>query len=530
MLYHAEEAADIFFNKQKSVFLITKQTDRMLCFNQIHFNRKYPDHLKTQTYSFMANIKSIATLLIFLLAFQFNTGIFAANTNSMEQLAFPGAEGGGAYSTGGRGGQVIYVTSLEDEDSIPGTLRWALKQKSPKTILFKVAGVIDLKSELKITKDNVTIAGQSAPGDGICIKGFPVFISADNVIIRFLRFRMGDQNKIQDDAFKANKRKNVIIDHCSMSWSTDECASFYDNENFTLQWSIISESLRNSVHKKGSHGYGGIWGGKMASFHHNLLAHHDSRNPRFCGSRYSNQPELEKVDFRNNVIYNWGSNSGYAGEGGSYNIVNNYYKPGPLTLENGGKASRRIFSPNSDEGANAQAKGVWGKFFLKGNVMEGNKEVTKNNINGFHVRLEEGETTQANDLLSAKEFNFFRFKCQSASKAYTAVLANAGASLKRDTVDRRVIREVTTGTFTFNGSNGSKLGIIDSQSDVGGWPVYAFDASQVPADTDNDGMPDSWEDKNKLDKNNGADGAQYSLSKFNTNVEMYLNSLVQHMF
>lgn len=162
--------------------------------------------------------------------------------------------------------------------------------------------------------------------------------------------------------------------------------------------------------------------------------------------------------------------------------------------------------------------------------MEGNKEVTKNNINGFHVRLEEGETTQANDLLSAKEFNFFRFKCQSASKAYTAVLANAGASLKRDTVDRRVIREVTTGTFTFNGSNGSKLGIIDSQSDVGGWPVYAFSASQVPTDTDNDGMPDSWEDKNKLDKNNGADGAQYSLSKAYTNVEMYLNSLVQHLY
>jgi len=403
---------------------------------------------------------------------------------------FPGAQGGAQFITGGAGGDVYVVNKLEDSYS-EGTLRTALGKSGRRTIVFAVSGVIELVyGKISINNGDVTVAGQTAPGDGIVIANYPIQVNADNVILRFLRFRMGDVTKTEDDALNGRNRKNIMIDHCSMSWSTDECSSFYDNENFTMQWCIISESLRNSVHGKGAHGYGGIWGGKKASFHHNLLAHHDSRNPRFCGSRYSNQPELEKVDFRNNVIYNWGSNSGYAGEGGSYNIVNNYYKPGPLTLENGGKASRRIFSPNSDEGANAQAKGVWGKFFLKGNVMEGNKEVTKNNINGFHVRLEEGETTQANDLLSAKEFNFFRFKCQSASKAYTAVLANAGASLKRDTVDRRVIREVTTGTFTFNGSNGSKLGIIDSQSDVGGWPVYAFDASQVPTDTDNDGMPD----------------------------------------
>ncbi|MBP1676284.1 MAG: hypothetical protein H6Q20_843 [Bacteroidetes bacterium] len=443
--------------------------------------------------------------------------------------AFPGAEGGGAYATGGRGAQVYYITSLDDADSVPGTLRWTLLQKGPKLILFKVAGIINLKSELKITKGNVTIAGQSAPGDGICIKGYPFVISADNVIIRFLRFRMGNVNNVQDDALKANKRKNIIIDHCSMSWSTDECASFYDNENFTLQWSIISESLRNSVHKKGAHGYGGIWGGKKASFHHNLLAHHDSRNPRFCGSRYTNTPELEKVDFRNNVIYNWGSNSGYAGEGGEYNIVHNYYKPGPATLAHGGKMTYRIFAPNSDDGTNNQPAGVWGKFYVKGNVVAGYAKVTKNNTEGFQPNLRAGETTTAAQLLSATEFPFFTFKPQTAQQAYDAVLLHAGASLVRDAVDQRIVREVQTGTYTFTGSNGSKNGIIDTQEDVGGWPAYSYEQKQLVVDSDNDGMPDDWETKNKLNPQDASDGGKYSLCKHYTNVEVYLNSLVDKL-
>jgi hypothetical protein len=444
-------------------------------------------------------------------------------------VAFPGAEGGGAYATGGRGGQVVYVTSLED-DTTSGTLRWALAQKSPKTILFKVAGIINLKSELKITKGNVTIAGQTAPGDGICIKGYPFVISANNVIVRFLRFRMGDENKVQDDALKGNKRKNVIVDHCSISWSTDECASFYDNENFTLQWCIISESLRNSVHKKGSHGYGGIWGGKMASFHHNLLAHHDSRNPRFCGSRYSNLPELEKVDFRNNVIYNWGSNSAYAGEGGSYNIVNNYYKPGPATLSKRGKMTYRILAPNSDDGTNQQKIGVWGKFYLNGNFMAGRSDVTQNNILGFQPDVRDGEIINVTDLIEEKEFDFFTFKNQTAEQAYESVLRNAGASLRRDTIDRRIVREVKTGAFTYSGSNGSTNGIIDSQTNVGGWPAYSFSSNELKADTDGDGMPDGWEINHHLNPDNKSDGNVFDVNVGYTNLEVYLNNMIQYLW
>jgi hypothetical protein len=341
---------------------------------------------------------------------------------------------------------------------------------------------------------------------------------------------MGDENKVQDDAFKGNKRKNVIIDHCSMSWSTDECASFYDNENFTLQWCIIAESLSNSIHKKGSHGFGGIWGGKLASFHHNLLAHHNSRNPRFCGSRYTNQPELEKVDFRNNVIYNWGYNSSYAGEGGEYNIVNNYYKPGPATLSKNGKMQYRIFNPNGDDGTNNQPPGVWGKFFLKGNYMNGHPEVTSDNLKGFHPDLTAGESKPIADLISTQEFKLFAFKKQSAKKAYQAVLLHAGASLRRDTVDRRVVREVRTGTFTFQGSNGSENGIIDTQNDVGGWPVYQYNPMDFPADSDNDGMPDEWEIKYKLNPNDSSDGGIVSKNGAYTNLEIYLNNLVKKLY
>lgn len=414
--------------------------------------------------------------------------------------AFPEAEGFGMYTTGGRGGKTLIVTTLDDGG--PGSLRDAIQTQGPRIIVFEVSGTIALKEPLVLREGDVTIAGQSAPGDGICLSNYPFIIDADNVIVRFLRFRLGDKSRYEGDAITATRHRDIIVDHCSMSWATDECASFYDNTNFTLQWSIISESLNHSVHQKGDHGYGGIWGGMGASFHHNLLAHHNSRLPRFCGARYHGHPEKEIVDFRNNVIYNWMGNSSYAGERGQHNIVGNYYKPGPATPDDN---ISRILEPYQP----------YGKFFIATNTMDQSPEVTNDNWKGV----------ACDDLDSVKALAPFPVTPVNTSEATVAlnmVLNHAGASLRRDTVDKRIVEEVRTGTAHFGND---RKGIIDSQDDVGGWPD--LQATKAPADGDRDGISDEWEHRMNLRSDYAGDAHLTASAAGYTNLEVYLNSLAQ---
>jgi pectate lyase len=419
--------------------------------------------------------------------------------NPTQALAFPEAEGFGKYTTGGRGGKVFIVSNLNDDG--PGSLRDAIKRKEPRIIVFAVSGTIALESALSINTGDVTIAGQTAPGDGICLRNYPVKVNADNVIIRYIRFRLGDEKGQQDDAISGIRQNNIIIDHCSMSWATDECASFYGNKNFTLQWCIISESLNHSVHEKGDHGYGGIWGGKGASFHHNLMASHNSRMPRFSGSSTTPNTPDELVDFRNNVIYNWMSNNTYGGEKGRYNMVNNYYKTGPST-----KSKKPwIVNPSSP----------YGLFFMSGNVLHGNEAISKNNKSGV-------KADHPDSVFIDKPFSVESISEKSAEEAFNQVLKGAGASLRRDAVDMRIVEEARTG----NSESGiGKNGIIDSQKDVGGWPELK--STPALADADQDGMPDEWEKSNKLNPNDATDAPANTLSKAYTNIEVYINSLTQ---
>jgi pectate lyase len=429
------------------------------------------------------------------------------NPSAKEQIAFPGAEGAGKYATGGRGGTVYEVTNLNDSGE--GSLRQAIQKKETRTIVFRVSGTIELKSDLDIHYGNLTIAGQSAPGDGICIKGYPVSIKADNVIVRYIRFRLGNLNKVQGDTFSCRNRRNILIDHCSFSWATDEVASLYELHQSTVQWCIISEALNHSVHEKGNHGYGGIWGGDTVSFHHNLFAHNLSRNPRFNGARYQ-VSWTDLVDFRNNVIYNWGDNSIYGGERGNHNIVNNYFKPGPGTKKS---VRNRVLNITTSENY------PYGVFYVSGNYMEGNPAVTADNWN-------DGVDTEAtvSKVKAASAFYSVPIPEQTAQEAYQKVMSSAGASHVRDAVDKRVIAEVQNGTATYMGTYSQRPGIIDSQEEVGGWPELS--SLPAPADSDHDGMPDEWENKHQLKPNDKSDGSQYSLSEAYTNLEVYLNELV----
>ncbi|MDQ0781121.1 polysaccharide lyase family 1 protein [Chryseobacterium sp. W4I1] len=437
-------------------------------------------------------------------------------------LSFPGAEGFGRYTTGGRGGKVYVVDKLTDDGS-EGTLRYALDQKGPRYIVFKTGGTIYLESPLKIKEGNVTIAGQTAPGDGITVANYETFVGADNVIIRYMRFRMGNQKKHEGDALGARFIKNLIIDHCSMSWSTDETVSIYVNENTTLQWCVIAESLRNSFHKKGPHGYGGIAGGKFASFHHNMYAHHDSRNPRlgeYAGSKFA---LTDLTDFRNNVIYNWGNNNVYGGEGMNVNIVNNYYKPGPATT-----TKQRIVAIDKNGNPEAEVYNIWGKYYINGNVIEGNPEITKDNwtegvfgqMKAYNLTDKDKNSIKINQPHDIQS----NVITHSAKEAYEKILQIGGASLVRDAVDLHVLKDVKNGSFTYKGSKGSTNGIIDSQNDVGGFPK--LDEGKALPDSDNDGMPDEWEIKHQLNpKVANANGRD--LDKNYDNIEVYFNDIVK---
>ena len=444
------------------------------------------------------------------------------------RLAFPSAEGFGAETWGGRGGRVLTVTTLEDNASgtpIPGSLRWAVTQQGARTVVFAVGGEIKLKRRLDVNRDSITIAGQTAPGDGITIRDHEFTVNgASQVIVRYIRFRMGDESGVTEgDAAWGRRRANIILDHCSMSWSTDEISSWYDNQNFTMQWCILAESLRVSTHTKGTHGYTGIWGGQKASFHKNLLIHSDNRNPRFCGSRYSGRPDLELVDFRNNVLYNYG-NSSTAGEGGSYNMVGNYYQPGAGTASGN---VNRIMQPWGCTGQHSQPAGTTGVFYVADNVLMNvngtvNTNITNNNWNGVSAN---SSVPGGTNFRSDTEFEKGYITTLTAEEAYRQVLARAGASLRRDAVDLRLVDETANrlAPVRASGGGGTRAGMIDSQTDVGGWPTLNPGTPWVS--TANDGIPDVWKVSRGL--NVALDVAnEYTLSDVYTNIEMYMNWLV----
>lgn len=496
--------------------------------------------------------------------------------------AFPGAEGHGRYVTGGRDGKVVHVTNLNDKGT--GSFRAAVTGNSKKIIVFDVAGVIPLASDLTIGA-NTTILGQTAPSPGITLRYYTVR-PEDNCIIRFLRIRRGQEKDINDgaDATWQRNKTGIIFDHCSFSWSIDEVASFYDNNNFTMQWCTVAESLTNPGHSKGAHGYGGIWGGKLASFHHNFIGHLMNRGPRFNGSRYGwtgytsnknystyqwkNTVQAENVDFRNCVMYN-AQGTCYGGPGGGQiNIVNNYYKAGPSqslssTTQNGIKVDvsngkerenqERITlvtvstSSNSDKN-HPEFYEMTSRYFINGNTTETTKGSVTKNKDWKGVTYDKGTYTLNDEIYSADKKNLYgdavehktingiscvkikmdapaptgEVTTHSAAESFSKVLAYSGASLYRDEIDARYMEEAKTGTAKYKGSITKSPGIIDKVADVNGYTEANFG-------TDKDGIPDAWETANSLDPNDATDALTYSLDskEYYTNLEVYANSLVE---
>ena len=457
-----------------------------------------------------------------------------------EIAAFPGAEGGGKYTRGGRGGKVLVVTNLNDDG--PGSLRWACEQGGARTIVFNVAGIIRLKSPLIIRAPYITIAGQSAPGDGVCIAGETVWINTHDVIIRYMRFRRGETwVGRRDDAIGGNPVGNIMIDHVSATWGLDENMSMYRHMyndstgkiedkfgtvNITIQNSIFAEALDTW-----NHAFGSTLGGENCTFMRNLWANNAGRNPSIGWNGVFN--------FVNNVVYNWVHRSIDGGDyRAQYNIINNYFKPGPATPKNT-PVGHRILKPES--GRSKLPYHVYGRAYVTGNVMEGYPEVTKDNWNGgVQIEEENGVGEHLGYMKQNKPLIMPQLTTLSAEKARDYVLSNVGATLpRRDAVDARIVEQVRTGkvkilpgvklpTTQFKHRrlpiDSYKIGIITDPSQVGGYPVYS---GQSYADQDNDGLPDSYEKKKGLNANDASDAASYSKTGSGyTNIEEYLNSLV----
>lgn len=514
--------------------------------------------LRHQTKTYNMNKKK--AIINFMLVLGMMMVAITATAEDNRTLAFPGAEGFGRYATGGRGGSIKRVTNLNDSGT--GSLREALKNSKSKIVIFEVSGTIHLQSELKIPA-NTTIAGQSAPGDGICIADYPCSINGDNIIVRYMRFRLGNKNITKNgadgwDGFGALDHNNIIIDHCSVSWSADECLSMSGCRDITVQWCLVSQSMNYSGHSKGNHGYGGNWGGAKSSYHHNLLVHHSSRVPRL-GPRPTTQLE-EYMDMRNNVMYNNGGNGCYGGEAMKVNIVNNYYKPGPATKSNAyqyriaglGIRTTQYITENPSY---ADAWHIWGKYYVKGNYNTTLPSLINDDVQwekGIYEQIDasanDGLYNQAvkDSIRLCEPLAFAAVTTHSAEAAYEKVLQYAGACLHRDSYDTQMINDAKNGTATVyadefdNSGNktGKKLaaGLINSQEDLkpqgassdwSAWPT--LNSTAAPTDTDGDGMPDAWETANNLNPNDASDGKQLAENSTYTNVEIYLNSLVDEI-
>ncbi len=468
---------------------------------------------------------------------------WAAKPSDLPQAkipAFPGAEGGGAYSFGGRGGKVYEVTSLADRG--PGTFRWACEQGGPRIVVFNVAGIIHLKSPIIVRAPYITIEGQTAPGDGICVAGESVWINTHDVVVRFMRFRRGATNVgRRDDAFGGNPVGNIIIDHVSASWGLDENMSLYRHVydrgtkkqeklptvNLTIQNSIFAEGLDTY-----NHAFGSTIGGLNSTFMRNLWANNVARNPSV--GMYGD------FGFVNNVIFNWWNRSADGGDNNSFfNFINNYYKPGPITPKNK-PISHRILKPES--GRSPQTRGVYGKAYVHGNIMEGDEAVTKDNWNGgVQIETMDNAGKYTNSIRVDKPFPLSgHVKIIPAQEAYSYVLDNVGATLpKRDPVDARIVREVRTGKIEYKNGGKSgvtpyikrrlpadsyKEGIISDISQVGGYPTYK---GKPYKDSDKDGMPDWYEKKHGFNPHDASDAAAYAKDGTGyTNIEEYLNSVV----